>query len=79
MSVADTGIGIAPEHLDAVFDVFAQRDESNERRNHGAGLGLAISRQLAKLMGGDISASSRLGLWSVFRLQLVLEESEAPA
>ena len=79
LSVADTGIGIAAEHLDAVFDVFAQPDESSQRRSHGAGLGLAISRQLAKLMGGDITVSSRLGLGSVFRLQLAFEESEAPA
>lgn len=78
LSVRDTGIGIAAEHLDSVFDVFAQYDESNERRSLGVGLGLAISRQLALLMGGDISVSSRLGLGSVFRLQLVLEPSEAP-
>lgn len=79
LSVADTGIGIAAEHLHAVFDVFAQRDESIKRRNLGAGLGLAISRQLAKLMGGDITVSSSLGLGSVFILQLAFEESEAPA
>ena len=79
LSVTDTGIGIAAEHLAAVFDVFAQIDESNQRRNNGAGLGLAISRQLAKLMGGDITVSSGLGLGSVFRLQLAFEESEAPA
>lgn len=65
-SVRDTGIGIAHEAQDAVFDRYMQADRDAERRAQGTGLGLAISRRLAVAMGGDISVRSKEGQGSVF-------------
>ncbi len=59
--VEDTGIGIAPEHQDMIFDQFTQADSSTTRRYKGTGLGLAISKKLVTLMGGRISVRSALG------------------
>ena len=73
LSVSDTGGGIAADH----FDAFAQSDGTFSRRHSGAGLGLAISRQLAILMGGDISLTSTLGVGSVFRARLTLPDGRA--
>ncbi|NRB35314.1 MAG: response regulator [Rhodobacteraceae bacterium] len=70
ISVQDTGCGIAPERLDAVFDAFEQANNTLTRRYHGTGLGLAISRKLMRLMQGDISATSEEGVGSVFTLRL---------
>lgn len=64
--VMDTGIGIPPERLDQMFHAFEQSDRSITRRFGGSGLGLAIARSLAELMGGCISAESRLGEGSCF-------------
>jgi two-component system sensor histidine kinase/response regulator len=64
--VIDTGIGIAPEMMARVFDVFAQADNSTTRRYGGTGLGLAITRQLAQMMGGDAGVDSRPGGGSRF-------------
>jgi len=72
VSVADTGIGIAQEALEHLFDRFNQADASIARRFGGSGLGLAISRELAQLMGGDIVVRSTLGRGSVFELRLPL-------
>ena len=72
-SVSDTGPGIAPEHLPALFDRFSQVDDGEVRRFGGTGLGLAIVRQLAELMGGVVSVESRLGAGSVFHVDLPLE------
>jgi PAS domain S-box-containing protein len=77
LSVSDTGVGIAADHFDLIFDAFAQSDGTVSRRHNGAGLGLAISRQLAMLMGGDISLTSRVGVGSVFRARLMLPDSRA--
>jgi PAS domain S-box-containing protein len=66
--VSDTGIGISPEKMDLLFKRFSQVDGSVTRRYSGAGLGLAISRQLAELMGGSISVQSESGKGSTFRL-----------
>lgn len=57
-SVRDTGIGIPPEHLERIFDPFWQVDQSSTRPVEGTGLGLSVSRQLARLMGGDVTAES---------------------
>ena len=64
--VRDTGIGIAPEHLDRLFTTFGQADSSITRRYGGSGLGLAISRRLCELMGGTIKVSSEAGRGSTF-------------
>ncbi|GAB3275093.1 hybrid sensor histidine kinase/response regulator [Kineosporia babensis] len=64
--VRDTGIGIAPERMDRLFQAFTQVDASNTRVYGGTGLGLVISRRLATAMGGDLSAQSRPGEGSIF-------------
>jgi len=65
-SVRDTGIGIAPEQQEAVFESFSQSDVSITRKYGGSGLGLAICKQLVELMGGQIGLNSRLGQGSEF-------------
>jgi CheY-like chemotaxis protein len=77
--VRDTGIGIAPEQLDSVFDAFTQADTSSTRRHRGSGLGLAIVKDLATLMGGDVGVSSRLGVGSAFWFDVtLLRADDAP-
>ncbi len=66
--IEDTGIGIAPTDQEAIFDEFRQVDGSATRRYGGTGLGLALSRALARRLGGDISVRSELGTGSVFSL-----------
>ncbi|MEV4916293.1 HAMP domain-containing protein [Streptomyces tirandamycinicus] len=64
--VRDTGVGIAPEHLDTIFGAFQQGALATGRRYGGTGLGLSISREVAQLLGGVIVAESRLGEGSEF-------------
>ncbi len=66
--VADSGIGIAAEHMPRLFHAFEQADSTTTRRFGGTGLGLAITRRLARLMGGDTGALSTPGVGSVFWL-----------
>ena len=70
--VTDTGVGIAPDQVERLFERFTQADGSVSRKYGGTGLGLAICRQLATLMGGAVSASSTLGEGSRFCLELPL-------
>ncbi|WP_229257385.1 MHYT domain-containing protein, partial [Duganella callida] len=71
--VQDTGIGIAPERIEAIFDPFTQADASMTRRFGGTGLGTTISRQLVALMGGRIWAESTPGVGTTFHVVLPLE------
>jgi PAS domain S-box-containing protein len=70
--VADSGPGIAREHLDRVFDAFWQVDQRMTRKAGGTGLGLSVARQLARLLGGDVSVRSTIGEGSVFTVDLPL-------
>jgi len=70
IQVADTGSGIAPEDLPYVFDRFYRGDKSRSRRGGGAGLGLAISRQLVTAHGGHIGVASSPGLGTMFTITL---------
>ncbi|CAN5564861.1 PAS domain S-box protein [soil metagenome] len=77
VSVSDTGRGIAPEQLGRVFEPFVQLDARLTRTQEGVGLGLAISRDLARGMGGDLSAESTPGKGSTFTLSLPLPRQMA--
>ena len=68
--ISDTGIGISKEKMDLLFKRFSQADGSSTRRHSGAGLGLAISKQLVELMGGSIKAESAIGKGSTFKLKI---------
>jgi two-component system, sensor histidine kinase len=77
--VTDTGIGMDPATLSRLFERFAQGADARTRRHGGTGIGLEISRNLARLMGGDISARSRPGEGSSFVFGIPLREAPAAA
>ncbi|MET0399049.1 MAG: ATP-binding protein [Longimicrobiaceae bacterium] len=77
IEVRDTGKGIPPEHLDLVFEPFFQEDQRNVGQTSGTGLGLAVSRELARLMGGDLTARSALGVGTTFTLRVPVHSSAA--
>jgi len=74
--VEDTGIGLANDKLNIIFDEFTQADASTTRRFGGTGLGLSICRRLARLMGGEVSACSVEGQGSVFSLMVALPAAD---
>ncbi|HWE47409.1 MAG TPA: ATP-binding protein [Caulobacteraceae bacterium] len=77
LRVADTGIGIAPDKLAAIFGKFSQADASTTRRYGGSGLGLAICTDLVELMGGRIEVTSAVGQGSCFTATIVLPRLSA--
>jgi signal transduction histidine kinase len=70
IEIEDTGVGIAPTEIDRIFRPFIQAEMGRSRTHGGTGLGLTISRQLARLMGGDLTVRSQLGRGSCFTLWL---------
>jgi len=70
LAVADTGIGLTAEQQAKLFQDFTQADSLTARRYGGTGLGLALSRKLARMMGGDVAVTSELGKGSVFTVRL---------
>ncbi len=84
-SVNDTGIGMTPEQLAKLFEAFSQADAATTRKYGGTGLGLALSRRLCQMMGGDVIVESEVGRGSTFTIRLpavvadAVEEAVAPA
>jgi len=74
-SVADTGIGIAPEYVSSIFQDFVQVDSSLQSRFRGTGLGLAVSKKIAELLGGSVSLQSNFGEGSVFSVRIPMRYS----
>jgi heavy metal sensor kinase len=76
--VKDTGIGIAEDELDLIFERFRRADQARSRETSGAGLGLAIARWITQMHGGAITAESKLGLGSAFHVLLPTAEKAQP-
>jgi len=73
IAISDSGVGIAADKLESIFEAFVQADDSNTRRFGGAGLGLAISSKIAAAMGGKVWAESTPGFGSIFHLRVNLQ------
>jgi CheY-like chemotaxis protein/anti-sigma regulatory factor (Ser/Thr protein kinase) len=78
-SVSDTGIGMTPEQIERLFERFSQADASTTRRFGGSGLGLALTRAFARMLGGEVEVTSSYGKGSTFTIRLPAElEEQAP-
>ncbi len=78
-AVTDSGIGMTPQQITALFQPFQQADNSTSRKYGGTGLGLTISRRLAELLGGDVTSESILGIGSVFRASVSISSTDGVA
>jgi signal transduction histidine kinase len=76
VTIADTGVGIAAENIEYVFEPFWQAEQTATRKTSGTGLGLSVTRKLARLLGGDVTVASRMGAGTTFLLTLPMK---APA
>lgn len=77
VAVSDTGVGVAPEHQEKIFEPFGQADDSISRRFGGSGLGLAICRELVEQMGGRLTLDSEVGSGSTFHVRIPLPVAQA--
>jgi signal transduction histidine kinase len=78
LTVADSGVGIAADQHERIFEPFVQVGSGLTRTTEGTGLGLAISRELARAMGGDITVESAPGRGATFTLRLPRVDGPAP-